>query len=323
MQDTFAWTQTMTEDWNELRLVLAIARAGGLIAAARALAIDHSTAFRRLQAIERALGHQLFERGPGGAYLATPIGQRMAAAAEQMEAELLTLARDIAGRDRRLTGHLRLTSSDTLAHRLLTPHLAAFHCAHPGIVVELLIDNRILNLSRREADVALRPVRPREGDLWGRKLADVAWTVYGARRYLKKKGSLSTAKDLGSHFLIGSEESGASILATDWFASLAAPSQFVYRTSSLVGQFNAAKAGIGLAVLPCYLGDGEPGLGRALHKPIAELMQELWIITHADLKRTARVRAFFDIVGDRLAAQRPLFEGRAPERPSTTRSRRT
>jgi DNA-binding transcriptional LysR family regulator len=123
--------------------------------------------------------------------------------------------------------------------------------------------------------------------------------------------------------LIGSEESGASILATDWFASLAAPSQFVYRTSSLVGQFNAAKAGIGLAVLPCYLGDGEPGLGRALHKPIAELMQELWIITHADLKRTARVRAFFDIVGDRLAAQRPLFEGRAPERPSTTRSRRT
>jgi DNA-binding transcriptional LysR family regulator len=302
----------MADDWNELKLVLAVARAGGLVAAASALAIDHSTAFRRLQAIERRLGQQLFERAPGGAYRATAIGERMAATAEQMESELLTLARDIAGRDHRLTGELRVTSSETLAHRLLTPYLAAFRAAHPGIVLELAIDNRVLNLTRREADVALRPLRPREGDLWGRKLADVAWTVYGAKSYLDKNGAPKSAKALVSHLLIGWDESLASINAAEWLARLVPPSRFVYRTSSLVSQLNAAKAGMGLAALPCYLGDLEPDLVRALRDPVDELARELWIITHADLRRTARVQAFFEVVGDGLAAQRALFEGRAP-----------
>ena len=104
----------------------------------------------------------------------------MAAAAERMEDEALAIDRDIAGRDHRLSGRLRVTSSETLAYRKLTSHLATFRRTHPGIIVELVVDNRILNLSRREADVALRPMRPKEADLWGRKLADVAWTIYGA-----------------------------------------------------------------------------------------------------------------------------------------------
>jgi molybdate transport repressor ModE-like protein len=169
------------DDWNEPRLVLAIHRAGSLTGAAKALGIDHSTAFRRLNAVEGQLGVRLFERLPGGAYEATAAGERMAAAAERMEDETLALDRDIAGRDRRLAGRLRVTSSETLAYRELTRHLAAFRKEHPGIVVELAIDNRVLSLSRREADIALRPIRPKEGDLWGRKLADVAWAVYGAK----------------------------------------------------------------------------------------------------------------------------------------------
>jgi DNA-binding transcriptional LysR family regulator len=234
----------------------------------------------------------------------------MAAAAERMEDEALALARDIAGRDHRLSGRLRVTSSETLAYRLLTRHLAAFRQAHPGITIELAIDNRVLSLSRREADVALRPVRPKEGDLWGRKLADIAWAVYGARGYLEANGPLRSVGDLGRHGLLGWEESAVGIQAATWLQEKTPGEAIVYRSTSLVNQLVAAKLGIGLAVLPCYLGDPEPELARALAEPLPDLTAELWIVTHADLKATARVRAFFDLVGEGLARDRDLFSGR-------------
>lgn len=300
------------EDWNEPRLVLAVHRAGSLTAAASMLGIDHSTAYRRLNALEKRLGVRLFERLPGGSYQATPAGERMASAAERMEDEALSLDRDIAGRDHRLSGRLRVTSSETLAYSRLTPHLAAFRQAHPGIVVELAITNRVLNLSRREADIALRPVRPRENDLWGRKLADVAWMLYASPALLEAIGGmLPSAEEVARHPLVGWEEDVAGIVAADWLGSVAPAAAFVYRTSSLVNQLVAAKAGIGVALLPCYLGDGHPELARALAGSIPELAGELWMVTHADLKGTARVRAFFDVVGDGLARERGVFEGKS------------
>jgi DNA-binding transcriptional LysR family regulator len=308
------------EDWNEPQLVLAVHRASSLTGAAKALDIDHSTAFRRLNALETRLGVRLFERLPGGAYQATPAGERMAAAAERMEDEALAIDRDIAGRDHRLSGRLRVTSSETLAYRKLTSHLATFRRTHPGIVVELVVDNRVLNLSRREADIALRPMRPKEGDLWGRKLADVAWTFYGAVGYLKDKGGAASGDDLVHHAVIGWEEAAVGIMAADWLNRKVPADAFVYRTNSLVNQFTAAKAGIGLALLPCYLGDEERDLARALPHLVPDLVGELWIVTHADLKRTARVRAFFDIVGDGLAREHNLFDGRGRSHPSTRRA---
>ena len=306
---SLAKTQETIDDWNELRLVLAVARAKSLTGAAKSLAIDHSTAFRRLQAIETRLGLPLFERLPGGLYEPTATGERMAAAAERMEDEALALARDIAGRDHRLSGHLRVTSSETLAYRVLTRHIAAFRREHTGVVVELTIDNRVLSLSRRKADVALRPMRPSEGDLWGRKLAEVGWTVYGSRDYLAAADRLRGPQDLAGHPLIGWEESAAGIGVVEWLAEAAPTQAFVYRSNSLVNQLIAARAGIGLAVLPCYLGDPEPGVARAIPKPVPELARELWIVTHSDLKRTARVRAFFDSVGHAIEQERVLLEG--------------
>lgn len=298
-------------DWNELRLVLAVHRMRSLAAAAETLRVDHSTAFRRLKALESRLGVRLFERSTGGAYQATEAGERMAAAAERMEDEVLAMDRDITGRDHRPCGRLRVTSSETLAFSRLTCHLAAFRQAHPGIVVELTVDNRVLNLSRREADIALRPVRPKEGDLWGRRLANVAWALYAAPKYLDANGgALSRTAELARHSLIGWEYAASGIRAAEWLARTAASEAFVYRTNSLVNQLVAARAGIGLALLPCYLGDGEAGVVRALPAPVSDLEGELWIVAHADLKGTARVRAFFDVVGEGLARERELFEGR-------------
>ncbi|MGV6876704.1 LysR family transcriptional regulator [Pseudochelatococcus sp. B33] len=297
------------DDWNEPRLVLAVKRAESLTGAAKALGIDHSTVFRRLNALEDRLGVRLFERLPGGTYEATSAGERMAAAAERMEDETLALDRNLVGLDHRPSGRLRVTSSETLAYRLLTRHLANFRKVQPGIVVELIIDNRVLSLSRREADIALRPMRPKEGDLWGRKLAGVAWALYAAPAYLEANGgALAKPDDLRHHALIGWEEIASGIRAADWLARAAPPEACVYRTNSLVNQLIAAKSGIGLALLPCYLGDGEPGVARALAEPVAELEGELWIVTHADLKGTARVKAFFDLVGEGLAREGRIFE---------------
>ena len=148
--------------WDDFRYVLAIAREGGLAGAARVLAVNHSTVFRRLGALEAELGVALFERLPGG-YRPTEPGERLVRAAERVEAEALAAERELTGRDARLTGRLRVTCSETLAYRLLTAELARFAELHPGIVVELAIDNRQLDLSRREADVALRATRPVKG----------------------------------------------------------------------------------------------------------------------------------------------------------------
>jgi DNA-binding transcriptional LysR family regulator len=298
------------DDWNDLRLVLAVQRAGGLAAAAGALGLDHSTIFRRLNALEKKLGVRLFERLPGGTYRATAAGERMAAAGQRIEHETLSLDRDIAGRDRRPSGKLRVTSSETLAHSRLTPHLAAFRQAHPRIVVELVIDNRVLDLARREADIALRPMRPTEGNLWGRKLADVAWTFYAARALIDRIGGPIKAADEAARLpLVGWSEGTSGIKAADWLARTTPATAVVYRTSSLVSQALAARAGIGAALLPCYLGDGDRGLERMLAEPIAELATELWMVTHRDLRSTARVRAFFDVVGGGLSGERSVFEG--------------
>lgn len=307
--------QADTFDWDDLRLLLAVARAGGLTAAAKALGIDHSTVFRRLQQIEARLGTAVFDRLPGGRYVAASLGVQIVATAERMEHEVLGLDRTIAGRDPRLTGRLRVTSSETIAYRLLPRHIAAFRREHPAVLVELTLDNRVLSLSRREADVALRPMRPRESDLWGRKLADVAWTVYGTPALLGGSGPVLPSA-LADYPMIGWNEDAQDITAAAWLEDTIPASAFVFRTSSLLNQLVAARAGIGLAVLPCYLGDPEAGLVRAVSSPIAALQNEMWIVTHNDLRKTPRVLAFFAVITAGVGSDRALIQGRWDDPPA-------
>ncbi|MCX7283827.1 MAG: LysR family transcriptional regulator [Novosphingobium sp.] len=299
----------MLDDWNDLKLVLAVVREGALTRAAASLRIDHSTVYRRLKAVEQRIGTRLFERSPAGAYHPTPAGAHVAAAAERIEAETQALDRAVSGRDQRLTGRLKVTSSETLAYRLLTPEIARFRAAHPGILVELAVANRVLSLSRREADIALRPMRPRENELWGRKIAEVAWAVYAA----DSLAPTDPADPFGGHPVIGWGEEAGNSSAAEWVDRSASKERIVYRSSSLVNQFVAVHAGMGAALMPCYLGDGEPGL-RRIGDPLSDLRGEMWIVTHSDLRTTARVRAFFDLVGEGLVAKRAMFEGLAGER---------
>lgn len=287
--------------WDDLRLVLAVARGGTLAAAAQDLGVNHSTVFRRLTALEHDIGSKLFERMADG-YRATEAGDRLIDAAERMETEALALDRDLTGRDARLSGQIRVTCSETLAMTVLLPQIASFRARHPGIAVDLTVDNRVIDMARREADVALRAARPTQGDLFGRKLADIHVGLFASRSYLKANGTPKSLSDLDRHRIIGWSDSAAQTRVSAWIARYVAKSAIGFRGSGLVTQYLAARAGLGIAVLPVYLAASEKNVVPVLDR-MKDLMTELWIVTHRSLKDTARVRAFMDHVGPGVKAR--------------------
>jgi DNA-binding transcriptional LysR family regulator len=289
----------------DMPLILALARARTLAAAAEKLEVDQSTVFRRLNSIESRLRVRLFDRSARG-YLLTAAGQLAAAAAERVETELLSLDRAISGRDQQLSGVLRITASETLSHAVLPRLFAAFHEVHPRIQLVLSIDNRMFDLSRREADVALRVQRPTDPALFGRRLTTVGWAIYGpaGSTPLRRTGR---AFNFSRHAVIGWDEP-TRIVASDWIARHVPAERISFRSNSLVNQLMAVRAGVGIALLPCYLADGD-GQVQRISGVLPDLASELWIVTHEDLKHTARIRAFLGVIGDAIVAARRSFEG--------------
>ena len=307
-------------NWDDLRVFLAIAREGSLSGAARALGVNHSTVFRRLNDFEQRVGTRLFERLATG-YALTPAGDDMRRVAARVEEEIEGLDRRLGGQDVRLTGTLRATAPDTISSHLLAPHLAGFAKAYPGIQVELDMANAMFNLSKREADVALRPTRRPPPNLVGRRLCTIAFAAYAAPAYMKKsKGRNSNdpaaadpiANDPGApdrwHWL-SPDDSMAHIPSAQWLAKNRPNATVPFRSNSYLALAVAAAAGIGVVHLPCFVADRTPGLRRVLD-PDPELSSELWLLTHEDLRRTARVRAFMDFMAEAILTERALLEGR-------------
>jgi len=295
-------------DWNDLRIALAVARAGGLSGAARALKLNHATVWRRLKALETAAGTRLFERGPGG-YAPTAAGEELRRAAEAIEEAAGLLDRRLSGRDPRLTGTVRLSTIDPVAVHLLPPHLAGFRALHPAITVELTVTTALANLTRRDADVALRATDTPPETLVGQRLADVAMTVYAAPSYL---ASNATAADWAAHDWVAPDDSFAHTQFARFIAR-EAPDRVVLRVDNEIGLAAAAAAGIGVAVLPCFVGDAHPGLAR-LAPPIRELTHGLWLLTHRDLRSAARVRALTEFLAAASRSERRRLRGE-PVRP--------
>ncbi|MFG6178512.1 LysR family transcriptional regulator [Halomonas sp. THAF12] len=273
--------------WDDLRVALAIAETGSLSGAARRLGVSHATVFRRLGTIERRLGVRLFERGRSG-YVPTPAGEELAATASRVAAEVAAAERRLAGRDLRLAGTLRLTTTDTLLMGLLSPILADFRQRHPAIELEIAVSNQLFNLSRRDADLALRPTRSPPEHLVGRRLGDIAQAVYVRRGAATESAWVGPDRHLGDAALEA------------WMAARTPGA--ACRIDTLLGMFAAVRDGLGRAVLPCYLADAEPALER-LGAPIPELATGLWLLTHPDLRRVERVRAFMAHLAEALEAR--------------------
>jgi DNA-binding transcriptional LysR family regulator len=294
--------------WDDMRLVLAIGRAGTLVGAARALALNHSTVFRRLGALEAHIGVRLFERFRDG-YTPTTAGEEVIALAGRIDADVTAIERRLAGQDLRPTGLVRVTTTDTLVE-LLTPMLASFRSAHPEITLELAASNAIFNLSRRDADVAVRPSIDPPELLVGRRVATVSFALFAAASYLKRQPK---RLEPAQHDWAAPDDTLAHLKAAQWIAATVPAERIFFRTGSLVALHSAVRAGLGIAPLPCYLGDGDPAL-RRLGGIMGEFDAGLWLLTHPDLRRVARIRAFMDFMAPALAAYGALFAGKRARR---------
>jgi DNA-binding transcriptional LysR family regulator len=290
-------------DWGHLRFFLELARTGSLSAAARRLGVDRNTVARRVAALEEALGLPLFERGPQG-WSRTAAGNELADLAGRVEEDVLAIARHADASDRALCATVRLTTASHLAAQLLVPGLPALRQRHPGLVLEIAADQRAFDLTRREADLALRMGRPRDTGLVTRKLSDVAYALYAARDRAGRRREV----DLDHDPFVGFDDSLAGTPQERWLARVAPARQVVFRCNSTASLHAAARLGLGVAVLPCFVADGDPALARLDGpEPVAH---ELWLLVHGDLRRTPRVRAVIEWVDELVERARPALTGR-------------
>lgn len=306
---------THLQNWDDLRLIHAIAQSGSLAAAAERLGIDASTVFRRLGQIEARLGAKLFERHRSG-YVLTAIGEEFSAIGHGVDARMTALALKLSGQDPSPAGDVRLTTNDTLLVHLLVPIFARLKERHPQIRLDIVLANQALNLSRRDADIAVRATDMPPETLVGRRIASIAWAIYG--RHEDWQGRALPA-DRATADWVALGDNLAHLKVARYVHGAVPPEKVPYRINTVLGLSEAVAAGIGIGPLPCFIADRHEGLVR-LAPPEDEFSTGLWLLTHPELRGAPRIRAVLDVLGDELSRLRPLLEGKGGVRPAPAKA---
>ncbi len=296
-------------DWDDLRTVLAIARAGSLSGAARALRLAQPTVGRRLERFEKSLGARLFERRAQG-LIATAAGERLRLHAERMEHEAIAAERALSGRDAGVRGSVRITASEWVAARVIAPLLAPLLERNRELIVELVADPRHLNLGRGEADLALRPSKFEGKDVYARAVAELGFGLYASPDYLSRRGAPdaeSFASGGAGHELITmADDVGDACRA--WITAHCGRARVVARCNGREAMAQLASSGAGLACLPRVVGDGASGL-RLLRTPTPIPSRQLWLGAHRAARSLPRVRAVSRYLAEELATRTPALAG--------------
>jgi DNA-binding transcriptional LysR family regulator len=274
--------------WSDFEVFLALARGGSHAAAASTLQVDPTTVGRRIQALHEALGAQLFERTATGLRL-SETGQRLLPRVERMEGEVLAAMRELRGADARLEGSVRITAPDGLVNYVLVPRLAELRRLHPGLEVEVRAEAKVSDLSRREADVALRLSRPKESGLVARRVGSMRFGLYAAQDYLALHGTPRSVAELSEHEFIAFD-GGVELPQQRWLRDRVAQARNTLRFNTTASVVAACLAGHGIALLPTFAAVHEPRL-VALVPRLAGPTRELWVVTHQAIRRNARVAA--------------------------------
>ena len=282
--------------WDDLRYFLAVARSGSLSGAARELGVNHSTVLRRIQAYEERQGVRLFERLPTG-YVLTQAAENIYVEALEIEDRVRAIDRELFGGDARLQGRLCLTLYHGMVPLLLA-HLPEFRHRYPEIDLELLVTTEIRDLAAREADIAVRGTSSPPEYLIGHKVADFQHGIYTSPAYEAR--GLTVAEVV----LWRDEQTSPA-----WMVEHCPNARVALRVDDVEAMTLAVRAGLGRARLPCWVADREPGLLR-LPVPLPPGGFGFWILQHADLRASARVRAGRDFLIEVFGAQRDLIEGR-------------
>jgi DNA-binding transcriptional LysR family regulator len=281
-------------DWENLRHFVVLAREGTLSAAARLLGVDHVTVARRVAALEAETGLKLVDRR-ARSYQLTDDGRRIAATAMPMEEAAFAVGRAVQAAKPGLRGEVSISSPPSLANALIAPRLFQLHRQHPGIRIKLIGEKRTASLNRSEADVALRLSRPQEPGLIARKIGSFGFGLYGASSYLK-------ATPRHAFAFIAYDDSMDDAPQQKWLQAIAAGSEIVLRTNDLENQAAAARTGLGLAVLPHFLGEPDPTLERYDATP-APPSRDVWLLVHRDLRQAPLVRAVMEFLTECIKAK--------------------
>ena len=281
-------------EWDDLKYFLAVARSGSLTDAGQRLNASASTVSRRIEVLEKKLGAHLFDRKSSG-YALTESGAAILKKAEEVEQAALSVERAALGRDTHATGVVRLTASDDIAANLIAPHLGRFCARYPDIMLEIVAQMELADLTRREADIALRGARPTRGHFIVRRAGFWHFGLYAARKYAEAHNLKSGLSDLSEVKIITWTKEWAHLRGGPWFAEYARGAKIALTSDSRRVHHAACKAGLGVAILPCALADKEPDL-ICLLPPKKVLSLPLWLVVHRDLAKTARIRAVTEFI---------------------------
>jgi molybdate transport repressor ModE-like protein len=277
-------------DWDNLRYFLELARTGTLAAAARRTGVEHTTVARRIQALEKQMGAALFARDAGGHRL-TEAGRQLLPAVEAMEAAVLGAERAApAQAGAGPSGLVRVGATEGFGTLILASHLARLTQKHPQLTIDLLALPRNVHLSRREADIVITLERPKRGAVIVTKLADYTLHLYGQREYLARRPLVATREDLRHHAFVSYVDDLLFTKELQFIDQLYPPERFALRSTSVTAQYEAVRAGAGLAVLPAFLADRDPLLARVLPQE-ARFTRTFWMSMAAEAKHQARMQA--------------------------------
>lgn len=290
-------------DWEHLRYFLALARAGTLVAAARQLAVDHTTVSRRLQALEKQIGTALFAREAGGHRL-TEAGRQLLPQVEAMEAAVRQVERSVLVGAQGPSGLVRIGTTEGFGTVVLAPQLARLSQQHPGLAIDLLALPRLLHLSRREADIVISLERPSRGPVLVSQLTDYVLQLYGSRDYLASHASIHSREDLRGHAFISYVDDLLFTKELQLLDELHRPERFALRSTSILSQYQAVKAGAGLAVLPAFIAGRDPDLQPVLPGQ-ARFTRTFWMSMPAEAKHQARMQLTWAFVRDTVQGLQP------------------
>ncbi|PZU06750.1 LysR family transcriptional regulator [Sphingomonas sp.] len=290
-----------TPDWDDLRLFLAVARTGRLVGAARLLGVDHTTVARRIASLEGAIGTRLVDRTPRGTSL-TAAGMALVDHAERMEAEILAASAAIGGGDALVSGTVRLVTPEVFGTHLVAPFVARLHALHPGLRLELTPEYRLVQLTNREADLAIMLKPPPRGPIVARKLADYRIGLYASRTYLANCGPVTGVDELSSHPFVWYTDEIQAYPELQFLDEVSREADPVFRSTSTAAQHAAIAGGLGLGMLHVFGAEDDDRLVRVLPQEI-EIRRAYWIAMHEDQQRLPRIRAVIDFLTSMISAR--------------------
>lgn len=291
-------------DWNGIRDFLAIIEAGSMTEAAKKLNVSQPTLSRRLCCLEEQLGAKLIIRSPRKLLL-TEVGKRIIEQAKSMQKKAIALETAAHGQDEQLEGTVRISTTEGLGIKWLTGHMAEFQKKYPSIYVEISIDNNMVNLLSRNADIAVRLLRPQQQNLITKHVADFPFGFYASKEYVAQHGHPETTQELFNHKAVGLI--GRTPTAT-WVVDKFGEDRIALKTNTMLGIYAAVEAGAGIGPIFNFLGEPNKNLVRVLNKE-ASMKKEIWLTTLPELHSNARIRVTYDFLSILFRKHRKYLAG--------------